>query len=286
MINQFYLLYPITTYVFLGILFLAVGSLLNVIIYRLPLMIDTEWKAQCSNLLSLPNKPKEKKLNLFLPRSFCPICKSMIPIWFNIPIISYCILLGKCTKCKQKISFRYPLIEIICLIISLYAVWFFGINLKLIFILPFIWILICLFFIDLDHQLLPDSLNLSLLWLGLISNTMFTFTTPSNAILSAAAAYIFLWLFIKLFYLLTKKTGMGNGDFKLFGAFGAWFGWTTLPIILLISSFIGAIIGTLYLKISAKNLDTQIPFGPFLCIAGLISLFFGNEIIQWYIKII
>jgi len=286
MINQFYLLYPLTTYVFLSMLFLAVGSLLNVIIYRLPLMLDTEWKKQCSNLLLLPVKPIENKLNLFLPRSFCPNCNSMIPIWFNIPIISYCILLGKCKKCQQKISFRYPLIELICLIISLYAVWYFGINFKLIFILPFIWILICLFFIDLDHQLLPDSLNLSLLWLGLIANTMFTFTTPSNAILSSAAAYIFLWLFIKLFYLITKKVGMGNGDFKLFGAFGAWFGWAKLPLILLTSSLIGAIIGAIYLKISAKNLDTQIPFGPFLCIAGLISLFFGNEIVDWYIKII
>ena len=286
MINQFYLLYPITTYVFLSILFLAVGSLLNVIIYRLPIMLNTEWEAQCSNLLHPPSSPPKKEINLFFPRSFCPHCNSMIPIWFNIPIISFCILLGRCRSCKQKIPFRYPLIEFICLVLSIFAVWFFGFDFKLIFILSFIWILLCLFFIDLDHQILPDSLNLSLLWLGLIANTMLTFTTVTNAVLSAAAAYLFLWLFIKLFYLITGKIGMGNGDFKLFAALGAWFGWTKLPLILLTSSLTGAIIGIIYLNLTAKNRDTQIPFGPFLCVAGLITLFFGNEIIQWYIKAI
>jgi leader peptidase (prepilin peptidase)/N-methyltransferase len=159
----------------------------------------------------------------------------------------------------------------------------FGFNLTLIFVLIFIWLLICLCAIDFQHQLLPDSLTLSLLWVGLIANTQSLFTTLPNAVLSAAGAYAALWLFIKLFYLLTGKIGMGNGDFKLFAAFGAWLGWTQLPMILLISSISGSIIGMIYLKSTHQTKETPIPFGPFLCLAGLISLFFGKAIVKWYL---
>jgi leader peptidase (prepilin peptidase)/N-methyltransferase len=283
MVNDFYLLYPVTTYVFFSLLCLAIGSLLNVIIYRLPLILQTEWAASCRNLLQLPEE-KSPSLNLFYPRSFCPSCKTIIPAWHNIPLISYILLRGRCRQCSLAIPFRYPLVEATCLILSLYAAWFFGFNLSLIFILLFIWIIICLFVIDCQHQLLPDSLTLSLLWLGLIANTQALFTPLSNAVLSAAGAYLCLWLFIKLFYLITGKIGMGNGDFKLFAAFGAWFGWTQLPLILLISSLTGAITGIIYLRSTGQTRATPIPYGPFLCVAGLISLFYGQEILHWYLR--
>ena len=283
MINAFILLYPITAYVFLGLFCLAIGSLLNVVIYRLPLMLQADWSTQCRTLLQLEELPLEK-INLFFPRSFCPNCKNIIPSWHNIPILSYCLLSGRCNKCSQPIPFRYPLVEAVCLGLSLLAAYFFGFNLSLIFILLFIWLLICLFVIDFQHQLLPDSLTLCLLWLGLIANTQSLFTTLPIAVLSAAGAYISLWLFIKLFYLLTGKIGMGHGDFKLFAAFGAWFGWTQLPLILLISSITGALTGIIYLKVTSQTRETPIPFGPFLCVAGLISLFYGQAIIHWYLR--
>lgn len=282
MINELVSMHPVVIYVFFTVFSLMIGSLLNVIIYRLPTMLQAEWMSQCHNLLKLEEEPPTT-VNLFFPRSFCPQCKTTIPFWHNIPILSYCLLRGHCHQCRQTIPLRYPLVEVVCLGLSLFAAYFFGFNVALIFILLFIWLLICLFIIDLQHQLLPDSLTFSLLWLGLIANTQTLFTTLPNAVLSAAGAYMVLWLFIKLFYLLTGKIGMGHGDFKLFAAFGAWFGWTQLPLILLISSITGAITGILYLKTTGQTRETPIPFGPFLCIAGLISLFYGKAIIQWYL---
>ena len=282
MINEFSLLYPVTAYVFLGLFCLAVGSLLNVIIYRLPLMLQAEWSSQCRSLLNIPGEPQQK-INLFYPRSFCPQCNHQIPFWHNIPLLSYMILRGRCHKCQQHIPGRYPLIEATCLILSLLAAWIFGFNLSLLFALLFIWLLICLCAIDIQHQLLPDNLTLPLLWLGLIANTQSLFTPLPNAVLSAAGAYLGLWLFIKLYFLITGKIGMGNGDFKLFAAFGAWFGWTQLPGILLLSAFTGAITGIIYLKTTSQTKETPIPFGPFLCIAGLISLFYGQTILHWYL---
>jgi len=281
MFNELVTLYPITTYIILGILSLIIGSLLNVIIYRLPLMLHEEWSSQCRELLHLPDEPHDK-INLFLPRSFCPNCKVIIPIWHNIPLISYCLLRGSCSNCQQSIPFRYPLIEALSLGLALMAAWSFGFNLTLFIVLLFIWLLICLFFIDLQHQLLPDVLTFSLLWIGLIANTQSLFTSLPNAVLSAAGAYLALWSFINLFYLLTHKVGMGHGDFKLLAAFGAWFGWTQLPLILLLSSISGAIIGIIYLRKTAQTKETPIPFGPFLCLSGLISLFYGKAILQWY----
>lgn len=282
MINELIQHHPLALYFFLALISLVIGSLLNVIIYRLPLMLEADWKSECRNLLQLPVEPTEK-INLFFPRSFCPKCKNLIPSWHNIPIISYCLLRGRCNKCHTSIPFRYPLVEFLSLALSLFAAWHFGFGLTLVFALPFIWILITLCFIDLQYQLLPDNLSISLLWLGLIANTFTLFTTLPNAVLSAVGAYLFLWLFIKLFYLITGKIGMGNGDFKLFAAFGAWFGWTQLPLILMISSMVGSIIGIIYLKSTGKARETTIPFGPFLCLAGLISLFYGQAIIAWYL---
>lgn len=272
-------------YLAIAFVSLSVGSFLNVLIYRLPIMMQEEWKEQCCELLAIKKCEKKQKVNLFLPRSFCPKCKNQIKAWQNIPILSYLFLKGRCAYCDHLIPIRYPLIELLTMLLSLFACWHFQFNVQLPFVLLAIWMLIPLIFIDLDHQLLPDSLTLGLLWLGLIANTEHLFTSLPVAVLSCAGAYIALWLFIKIFYLLTGKIGMGHGDFKLFAAFGAWFGWVYLPLILLISSFTGAIIGIMYLKINQKSRDTTIPFGPFLCIAGLISIFWGPKIIHWYLHL-
>lgn len=285
MIQELMLFNSTLMYVFISIVSLAIGSLLNVIIYRLPIMLQTEWKEQCCEVLNIKNEETPEKINLFLPRSFCPKCKTQVKSWQNIPILSYLFLRGRCFYCKNPISIRYPMIELITMLLSLYASWHFGFTLQLPFVLLGIWILITLIFIDLDHQLLPDSLTIGLLWIGLIANTQNLFTSLPVAVLSCAGAYSGLWLFIKLFYLITGKVGMGHGDFKLFAAFGAWFGWVYLPLILLLSSISGAIIGVIYLNLSKKSKDTAIPFGPFLCISALISLLWGQSIIFWYLNL-
>lgn len=270
-------------YLAIGLLCLSVGSLLNVVIFRLPIMLQTEWKHQCCELLQIKEDEEKQTINLFLPRSFCPNCKTLVTAWQNIPLISYLFLRGRCHQCNEPISIRYPFIELLTLSLSLYATWHFGFTLALPFVLVAIWLLICLLFIDLDHQLLPDSLTLSLLWLGLLANTQNLFTSLPNAVFSAAGAYLALWIFIKLFYLITGKIGMGHGDFKLFAALGAWFGWTLLPLILLVSSLVGAVIGIIYLKLNNKHNDTTIPFGPFLCVSGFIAMFWGQSILTWYL---
>jgi leader peptidase (prepilin peptidase)/N-methyltransferase len=274
--------YPFELYLLLALFFLAIGSFLNVIIYRLPLMLEAEWQRDCCHLLQQPEPQPQKKMSLSFPRSFCTHCHTTIPAWHNIPILSFCLLHGRCHFCKTRISMRYPLIELLCLCLSLLAVWQFGFGLKLVFVLLLIWILIAIFFIDLNVQIIPDSLSISLLWLGLFANTQTLFTTLPNAVFSAAAAYLCLWLFIKLYALLTGKIGMGNGDFKLFAAFGAWFGATILPFILIFSAVTGALIGSLFLFIQKKGTETPIPFGPFLCTAALISLFIGHKFTTWY----
>lgn len=274
---------PVLFYSLIALLSLTIGSLLNVIIYRLPLMMRSELLSECQCLLGLEATP-DKKINLFFPRSFCPSCKKTVKAIYNIPILGFFILRGRCNYCNHPISARYPFIEALSCFLAIFASWHFGFGLQLAFALVFIWILITLFFIDFDHQLLPDSLTLPLLWLGLIANTQSLFTTLPNAVLSAAGAWLVLWLFIKLFYLCTGKVGMGNGDFKLYAAFGAWFGWTQLPLILLMASLTGAISGIIYLKSQKKSGDTPIAFGPFLCLAGFISLIWGQTIMTWYLN--
>lgn len=268
----------------IGVIALAIGSLLNVFIYRIPLMLEQDLQEECQHLhnKSIPSFP----LNLFFPRSFCPNCKQHLKIWHNIPFFSYLCLKGRCAYCKSLISLEYPLVEILTCMLSLYAAWHFGINYTGLMAILFIWFLIPLFFIDLHCQLLPDSLTLSLLWIGLMANTYTLFVPLEQAVWSAAGAYLLLWSIIKIFYLITGKIGMGNGDFKLFAAFGAWFGWEQLPLILLFSSCLGAITGMTYLKITGKGRDTPIPFGPFLCIAGFIALFWGNKITTHYLNLL
>ena len=275
--NELVLFHRPWIYLMLGLFSLAVGSFLNVLIYRLPLMLQATWRKECRQLLQLPEEPAHL-INLCYPRSFCIHCKKMIAAWQNIPVLSYLFLRGRCANCQYSIPISYPLIELLCMGLSLSAGIVFGINATLLFALLFIWLSIGICFIDIKHQLIPDSLSLSLLWLGLIANTQSFFTPLPWAIFGAAGAYLGLWLVIKLFYLCTGKVGMGHGDFKLFAALGAWFGVIQLPIILIMASMSGAIVGMVYLHITKQTRETPIPFGPFLCIAGLISLFFGKKI--------
>lgn len=274
LIYAFVTLHPIISLSILGIISLIVGSFLNVVIYRLPIMLIAQWRSESMELLHVTQDSHQPDLNLSFPRSHCQFCKHTIPAWHNIPIISFIFLRGKCSVCQHSIAWRYPLIELLSLSLALLAGYYFGFSLNLLFALPFLWLLLCLSAIDIQHQLLPDSLTLGLLWLGLIANTQNLFTTLPDAVLTAAGAYASLWLFIKLVYLLTGKVGMGHGDFKLFAALGAWFGWNSLLFILLVSSILGTIIGVIYLYLTGKNRETPIPFGPFLCIAGASYLFF------------
>lgn len=271
-------------YLSVGLFALAIGSLLNVVIYRLPIMLKQQWQEEYADLFNLP-APNVllKNINLFTPRSFCTQCKNTIPFWANIPVLSFIFLGGRCHYCKTKISWRYPSIEVLSMGLSLLALYHFGIGFKFIFALFFIWISICLFFIDLDHQILPDTLTLSLLWLGLFANVYGLYCPIETAVISAMLGYLSLWLFIKLFYLLTGKIGMGHGDFKLFAAYGAWFGWIELPFIILSASILGAIIGLIYLKSTQQDRQTPIPFGPFLCFTGLVALYYGPTILGFYL---
>ncbi|MBA4697629.1 MAG: prepilin peptidase [Legionella sp.] len=260
-------------YTLWGLLGLAIGSFLNVVIYRLPKMLQEDWAHNCGS--SSPT------LSLLFPRSFCPRCKTAIKASQNIPLLSYFLLQKRCYGCHQPISGRYPLVELITGLFTLFTIAFFGFSIHTLFTLLFIWCAIALLFIDLETQLLPDSLTLGLLWLGLLANTdsASAFTALPNAVFGAAGGYLSLWLFTQLFYLLRGKIGMGQGDFKLFAALGAWFGWQTLPFILFTASLTGAITGMLYLKWQKKDKDTPIAFGPFLVISGIYCLFFPNPAI-------
>ncbi len=262
---------------------LAVGSLLNVVIHRLPQMLRAEFINDCRLYLST-QAPTPSPINLFFPRSFCPNCKQTISAWQNIPLFSYFFLRGKCGHCQHSISLRYPLVEALTAGLSLIAVWHFGLTISLVYVLVFLWILIALLFIDLDNQILPDCLTLSLLWIGLLANLHQTFVPLDAAIIGAATGYVSLWLFNALFYLLSGKIGMGNGDFKLFAALGAWVGWQQLPLIIFSASLMGAVVGSIYLRWNNKKRCTPIPFGPFLCLTGFVSLFWGQELLDLYLK--
>lgn len=291
---QFIQLNALWLYGFLGLFSLIVGSLLNLIIYRLPLMLKRDMILECRTLLQIKtpknaitnsenlSENRKKPFNLFFPRSFCPSCNQTIKAVHNVPLISYLLLGGRCSYCRTPIPSRYPLVEAISLLLCLIAAWHFGFNLTLLFALLFIWLAITLIGIDLEHQLLPDVLTLSLLWLGLFANTQSLFTSLSDAVFSAAAAYLILWIFIQCYYLITGKIGMGHGDFKLFAALSAWFGLKAFSFILIFASFSGAIVGIFYLKLNKKSKDTPIPFGPFLGLAGLIYLFFDKQIMALY----
>lgn len=267
------------------VLGLMVGSFLNVVIHRLPKMLGNEWEAQCAALRE--EMPAEQpKYNLVLPRSACPSCGTMISAWQNIPVASWLALRGRCANCKVPISARYPLVEVLTAALSGYAVWHFGVTWAGLGALVFIWTLIALTFIDFDTQLLPDSLTQPLLWAGLLFNLSSTYVSLSAAVVGAIAGYLALWSVYWLFKLVTGKEGMGYGDFKLLAAIGAWLGWKVLPLTILLSSLVGAVVGIALIVFARHGRQIPIPFGPYLAGGGLIALFWGNDLTSAYLAVL
>ena len=278
--------YPVLALVISGIFGLMVGSFLNVVIYRLPAMIDKDWKAQCRQLLGNeePADDGEEPFDLVRPRSRCPHCGHPISALENIPIVSYLIQKGRCKGCHEPISLRYPLVEGLCALLTVLVFWRLGFSWPGLAAVLLTWALIALTFIDIDHQLLPDNITLPFLWLGLILNTFGLFTDLQSAVLGAAAGYGFLWIVYQLFRLLTGKEGMGFGDFKLFALFGAWLGWQQLPLIILLASFVGAAGGIANIVFRGHDRNRPIPFGPYLCVAGWVALLWGDTLTRAYLQ--
>jgi leader peptidase (prepilin peptidase)/N-methyltransferase len=264
---------------------LMVGSFLNVVIYRLPKIMERDWQAQCAELRG-EELPKQETFNLALPRSRCPACAHPISALQNIPIASYLALRGKCSACGTRISPRYPLIEGLSALAGAYAAWHFGFGLAAFAAMLFLWCMIALSFIDFDTQLLPDSITLPLLWAGLLLNLGGTFVDLGSAVIGAAAGYLALWSVYWGFKIATGKEGMGFGDFKLLAAVGAWLGWQMLPLVVLASSFVGAVFGISLMLIAKHGRNVPIPFGPYLAAAGVIALFWGKPLTYAYLKLL
>lgn len=262
---------------------LLVGSFLNVVIYRVPEMMQRTWKRECCELLEQPTENTEP-FNLVVPNSRCPSCETPIRAWQNIPVISYLILGGKCSHCKTKISPRYPIIEAVTATLSGLLAFHYGPTPQLALTLLLTWTLISLTMIDIDHQLLPDNMTLPLMWLGIIANLNGVFVSLEDAVLGAVFGYLSLWSVYWLFKLLTGKEGMGYGDFKLLAALGAWMGWQALPQIIILSSLVGAVIGIAGILIMGRDKNVAIPFGPYLAIAGWIALIWGDAITRAYMQ--
>ncbi len=267
-----------------GLLGLIVGSFLNVVVHRLPRMMERDWLRQCREMLE-PDKerPAEATYNLVLPHSHCPHCKAEIKAWQNLPVISYLMLRGRCGNCKAPISPRYPLVELLTAALSMVVAWQFGFGWPTAAFLLLTWALISLSMIDADTQLLPDIIVLPMLWLGLLLNSAGVFTDIHSALWGAAAGYLTLWLVFWAFKLITGKEGMGYGDFKLLAMLGAWGGWQILPLTILLSSLVGAILGIIILKSRGQSNATPLPFGPYLAIAGWIVLIWGDAITSQYL---
>lgn len=256
---------------------LVVGSFLNVVIYRLPLMMQAQWRQDCCELLA-QEPPVGPALNLATPSSHCPQCKAPVRPWQNIPVLSYLLLRGKCANCGTGIPLRYPAVELVTALMTLWLGLHFGASLQLLAAIIFTWALIALSLIDLDTQLLPDDITLPLLWLGLLFNLAGGFVPLADAVVGAMAGYLALWSVYWLFKLVTGKEGMGYGDFKLLAALGAWLGWQALPLIILLSSLVGAVVGIALMVIKRRGREIPIPFGPYLAMAGWISLVWGDPL--------
>ena len=264
-----------------ALLGLCVGSFLNVVVHRLPKMMEAQWRAECASLAGEEPAPAEP-YNLVQPRSRCPSCAAPITAWQNVPVVSWLVLRGKCAACKAPISARYPAVELSAGVLAAFLAWRFGYSGALAWALVFGWALLALTVIDLDTQLLPDDITLPLLWAGLLANTFGTFTDLRSAVLGAVGGYLLLWTVYWGFRLIAKKEGMGYGDFKLLGALGAWLGWQVLPFVVVVSAGAGAIIGGLLLWRSRRGIETRIPFGPYLALGGLAGLLWGRQaVIAW-----
>ncbi len=264
---------------------LFIGSFLNVIIYRLPRMLQQNWSEECRIYLGLKAHTPKEKINLCLPFSHCTHCKKIIRPWHNIPLLSYLWLRGKCAYCGVAISIHYPLVEILTCVTSIYVMWKFGLSWEASFALIFTWVCICLTFIDLDHHLLPDQLTLFLLWLGLIASVFSIFVSPQDAIFGAIAGYLIFAATQWIFALTTGKVGMGQGDYKFLAALGAFLGWKMLPLIILFASLSGVIFTLTYMLIKRHFKSMPLPFGPYLAVAGWVALLWGREIMQYYLEL-
>lgn len=276
---------PPLFYTTVGILGLMVGSFLNVVIHRLPIILDRQWSQQCREHLDITPEtiPEEPLFNLVRPASRCPECGHRIRVLENIPVLSYLVLKGRCSDCGTRISPRYPVIELVTAILSVITVMHFGFTAQGAMALLFTWTVIPLCMIDYDCQLLPDTMTLSLLWIGLALSMWNIFVDSHSSIVGAIAGYLSLWLVFQLFRLATGKEGMGFGDFKLLAAIGAWTGWQLLPIVILFSSAVGAVIGILLILLKGHDRSQPLPFGPFLATAGWITLLWGQDILALYL---
>jgi leader peptidase (prepilin peptidase)/N-methyltransferase len=264
-----------------GILGLCVGSFLNVVIHRLPRMMEAQWKAECAALEGR-EPPAAEPFNLATPPSRCPSCGTPITALQNIPLVSWIVLRGRCAACKAPISARYPAVELAAGALAVLMAWRFGYSSALVLALPFAWALLALTFIDLDTQLLPDDITLALMWLGLLANTFGVFADVRSALFGAAAGYLVLWCVYWGFRLVAKKEGMGYGDFKLLAAIGAWTGWQVLPVVILVAAGLGAVLGSIALWLARKGKDTRIPFGPYLALGGIVGLLWGRQaVVAW-----
>jgi len=261
---------------------LCVGSFLNVLIYRLPKMMERDWEVQCAELRG-EEPPKQDTFNLAQPRSRCPACAHPISALENIPIASYLALGGKCSACGARIGPRYPLIEALSGLASAYAAWHFGFGIAAFAAMLFLWCMIALSFIDIDTQMLPDSITQPLLWTGLLLNLGGTFVDLGSAVIGVAAGYLSLWSVYWGFRIATGKEGMGFGDFKLLAAVGAWLGWQMLPLVVLASSLVGAVFGISLMLLAKHGRNVPIPFGPYLAAAGVVALFWGQRLNQHYL---
>jgi leader peptidase (prepilin peptidase)/N-methyltransferase len=269
-----------------GIVFvfsLAIGSFLNVVIHRLPKMLERQWQTECAELKG-ETATAEPAYNLVVPRSACPACGHRITALENLPLVSWLVLRGRCSACSARISARYPVVELATALLSAYIAWRFGFTAKAGAALVFAWALIALAFIDLDTFFLPDDITLPLAWAGLLANLFGLFTDLPSAVIGAVAGYLTLWTVYWLFKWATGKEGMGYGDFKLLAAIGAWLGWQALPVVVLLSSFVGAVIGIALLAATRRDRNVPLPFGPYLVVAALIALFWGDAITRYYLE--
>jgi len=264
---------------------LAIGSFLNVVIYRLPKVMEQEWREQCAELHG-EAPPAAPRFNLATPPSSCPACGHRIRAIENVPVVSYLWLRGKCSACGARIGVRYPIVELAAGVAAGYAAWRFGFGWAAFGAMLFLWCMIALAFIDYDTQLLPDSITLPLLWAGLLLNLRGTFVELPSAVIGAAAGYLVLWTVYWGFRLLTGKEGMGFGDFKLLAAIGAWLGWKALPLVILLSSVVGAVIGIVLIVLARRGREVPMPFGPYLAAAGVIALFWGRALTDYYLGLI
>ena len=276
---------PVVFISIIGVLGLLIGSFLNVVILRLPIMMEKEWHAQCNDLLEISpdNEQASEPFNLVTPNSHCPKCNHKIKAIENIPILSYLFLKGRCSDCGIKIPVRYPIIEATTALLSIIVAWHFGPTWEAAAALLLTWVLVTLTVIDFDHQLLPDSITLPFLWLGLGISLAGIFTDPESAIIGALVGYLSLWSVYMLFKLTTGKEGMGHGDFKLLAMLGAWLGWQSIFPIILLSSIVGAVVGITLIVVRGRDRNIPIPFGPYLAAAGWITLLWGEQIIQTYL---